>query len=732
MNTGVAVVGAAESDLGVSDLPALALLAQGVTRALDDAGLALRDVDGLATSGTGRFPATQAAGYLGIAPAWTDSTFAGGSAFEMYVARAAQAIAAGQCATVVIAYGSDQRSRRSRSLTGPLDPAAPEAQFEAPAGPLYPLSHYAMAARRYLHVYGHSRRALAEVAVAARAWALLNPAAHRHGAGPLTVDDVLAAPMVSSPLTKADCCLVTDGGGAVVLTSLDRARDLRRPPVRVLGYGEATTHTGSAGPDDLLANPGAYASAARAYRRAGLTPADIDVTQVYDSFTITTLLTLEALGFCGPGEAADFVADGRIRPGGGFPLNTGGGGLSYGHPGMFGVFLLIEAVRQLRGECGPRQVPGARTAVAHGTGGILSTHATVVLARDDPCGPGTAPPGPPGPGRGPDPPRPREGPLPAPLDEPVRQPEVPPPGGPSRTASDDPVPSPEPRQRWDGPLPAPSGDPVPGPETRQRWDGRLPAACGDTVPETRQRWDGPLPAPSGDPVPGPETRQWWDGRLPAACGDTVPGPEPRLRWDGRLPAACGDSVPGPGPRQRWDGPPPAPADEGRVGTQVPPWDGPLPAPADAVTRPWWDATRVGRLTVQRCDGCRTAQHPPRVLCTGCGATHGLRLLPVAATAVLDTFTVVHRAPSDRPLPYALGRIRLAEGPVLLAPLEGDHEALRCGQSLRLNWRTLPDGRMLPAFHPAGDAADLSAAARPGPPITDPPHAAPAPPSEPEP
>ncbi|MCX5009061.1 OB-fold domain-containing protein [Streptomyces sp. NBC_00638] len=198
-----------------------------------------------------------------------------------------------------------------------------------------------------------------------------------------------------------------------------------------------------------------------------------------------------------------------------------------------------------------------------------------------------------------------------------------------------------------------------------------------------------------------------------------------------LPASSDDPVPGPESRQPWDGPFPAPAGEVRGGTQTPLWDGPLPAPADAVTRPWWDATREGRLTVQRCDACRKAQHPPRVLCTACGATRGLRFVPVAGTAVLDTFTVVHRAPSGCPLPYALGRIRLTEGPVLLAPLVGDHEALLCGQSLRLTWRALPDGRMLPAFRPTGAPA-VSSAVAPGTPFTDPPHAAPPPPAEPEP
>ncbi|MFS2294539.1 MAG: thiolase [Actinomadura sp.] len=381
MSTGVAIVGAAESDLGVTNRSILGLQAQAISRALDDAGLTLRDVDGIATTGVSRFSATQLADHFGLEPRWTDSTFAGGSAFEMFVARAAQAIRAGQAETVVISFASNQRSARSRSLGGVVEDHTPEAQFETPYGPLYPLSYYAMAAQRYLHAYGKKREQLAEIAVAAREWALLNPAAFRYGEGPLTVDDVLGSAMISSPLTALDSCLVTDGGGAVVLTSLERARDLRRKPVEVLGYGERTTNTSMTAVPDLTVT-GAAGSGADAFARAGVTPADIDVVQVYDSFTITVALTLEGLGFCGRGEALDWIAGGRIRPGGDFPLNTSGGGLSYCHPGQFGILLLVEAVRQLRGECGDRQVPDARLAVAHGTGGILSTHATVVLGVD--------------------------------------------------------------------------------------------------------------------------------------------------------------------------------------------------------------------------------------------------------------------------------------------------------------------------------------------------------------
>ncbi|SCG41283.1 Acetyl-CoA acetyltransferase [Micromonospora zamorensis] len=376
--TGVAIVGAAECDLGSTGKSTLTLQTQAVTRALADAGLTLADVDGLATTGVSRFSTTQLAEYLGQQPRWVDSTFVGGSAAEMMVARATQAIDAGQASTVVISFASNQRSARSRSLGGIVEEHTPEAQFEAPYAPLYPLSYYAMAAQQYFHRYGGTREKLAEIAVAAREWALLNPAAFRYGAGPLTVDDVLAAPMVSSPLTVADCCLVTDGGGAVVITTLDRARDLRHPPVRVLGYGERSTNTSMTAVEDLTV-AGARESGREAFARAGITPADVDVLEVYDSFTITAALSIEALGFCGPGEVLDFIQGGRIRPGGELALDTSGGGLSYCHPGQYGVLLLVEAVRQLRGEAGARQVPDARVAVAHGTGGILSTHATVVL-----------------------------------------------------------------------------------------------------------------------------------------------------------------------------------------------------------------------------------------------------------------------------------------------------------------------------------------------------------------
>jgi acetyl-CoA acetyltransferase len=227
-----------------------------------------------------------------------------------------------------------------------------------------------------MHEFGTTRDQLAEVAVSARAWAQLNPAAWRRD--PLTVDEVLAAPMVCDPLGVLDCCLVTDGGAAVVVTSAGRARGLATPPVHVLGVGEAHSHRHISSMPDLTTTA-AVESGRRAYEAAGLGPADVDVALLYDAFTITPLLFLEDLGFCAKGEGGAFVEGGRTAPGGDFPMNTNGGGLSYCHPGMYGLLLVVEAVRQLRGECGERQVEGCQTAIVHGNGGVLSSQCTALL-----------------------------------------------------------------------------------------------------------------------------------------------------------------------------------------------------------------------------------------------------------------------------------------------------------------------------------------------------------------
>ncbi|WAI83468.1 MULTISPECIES: thiolase [Achromobacter] len=368
------IVGAAESDLGaVGDaFSAIDLMAQGVYRALDDCGLSVADVDGLFCATTqSRLAGLALAEYLQLPEAYIDSTSTGGSSFMGHLARAEAAIAAGLCEVAVVAYGSTQRSLgRKNTSRAEWNP------YESPFKPFLPATAYAMAAARHMHEFGTTREQLAEVAVAARQWALLNPAAWEKE--PLTVQDVLSSRMVSHPLTIRDCCLVSDGGGAVVLTTPARAKGLRKPPVYLLGSGHCTTHQTISNMPDLV-NTGARVSGAIAYAQAGLISSDIDVVGLYDAFTINTILFLEDLGFCAKGEGGTFVSNGRIAPGGTLPVNTNGGGLSYCHPGMYGIFLLIEAIRQLRGECGQRQVQGAEVALAHGNGGVLSSQYTVIL-----------------------------------------------------------------------------------------------------------------------------------------------------------------------------------------------------------------------------------------------------------------------------------------------------------------------------------------------------------------
>lgn len=369
-----AIVGVAEADLGevAAGMSVIDLMAQGVHRALADCGLSLSDVDGVfAAAGQSRMPSTALCEYLRLQPRYQDCTMMGGSSFMTHVAHAQAAIEAGLCEVAVIAYGSTQRSAGRKNV-------APREYnpYETPYRPVTPAGAYALAASRHMHQYGTTREQLAQIAVAARQWALLNPAAWEKA--PLTVADVLGSRMVSHPLTVRDCCLVTDGGGALVMTSAARARDLRKRPAYVLGTGEAISHQNISSMPDLTLT-GAAVSGARAYAMAGLKPQDIDVVQVYDAFTITTLLFLEDLGFCPKGEGGRFAGEGAIAPGGRLPVNTNGGGLSYCHPGMYGLFLLIEAVRQLRGECGDRQIEGCNTAIAHGNGGVLSSQSTVIL-----------------------------------------------------------------------------------------------------------------------------------------------------------------------------------------------------------------------------------------------------------------------------------------------------------------------------------------------------------------
>lgn len=371
---GVAIVGAAESDLGAvaALMSPIDLMAQGIHRALLDAGLTLPEVDGLFCATTqARTSAMSLAEYLGLPNAYTDSTIVGGSSFEVHVAHAHVALEAGLCRVAVVAYGSTQRTVGRRAAS-----AREFNPYETPYKPFLPASAYAMAANRHMHEYGTTREQMAEVAVAARQWALLNPAAWEKK--PLSIQDVLNARPISDPFTVRDICLVTDGGGAIVLVKADRAVGMQRKPVYVLGSGQSITHA-SISSMPVLTHTGAIESGAQAYRAAGVKAADIDVLALYDAFTINTILFLEDLGFCAKGEGGPFVQGGRIGPKGSLAVNTNGGGLSYCHPGMYGLFLLIEAVRQLRGDCGQRQVLDAELALVHGNGGVLSAQATTIL-----------------------------------------------------------------------------------------------------------------------------------------------------------------------------------------------------------------------------------------------------------------------------------------------------------------------------------------------------------------
>ncbi len=364
---GMAGVPAMPAGSTAVDCMALATLA-----ALEDAGLQAHDVDGVFASGLQMFmPTLDLTEYLGLDPGYVDGTQVGGCSPLVQLNHARAAIAAGLCSVAVIAYGSTQRSE-GMAFASKLERPAFEADLPWPG----PVAAYAMIAQRHMHQYGTRREDLAEVAVAARRWAMLNPLATSRD--PLTVEDVLGSRMVASPLTIRDCCLVTDGGGAVVVVSAERARSMRRPPAFILGVAEHVSHRSIAGMPDLTSTSASRTGAA-AMNEAGVTCAEIDVLQLYDAFSINPIIFLEDLGFCRKGEGGPFVRDGAIAPGGRLPVNTNGGGLSFCHPGMYGAFTLIESVEQLRGGLGARQVQGATVALAHAPGGFMASQATAVL-----------------------------------------------------------------------------------------------------------------------------------------------------------------------------------------------------------------------------------------------------------------------------------------------------------------------------------------------------------------
>ena len=380
-----AIVGSGESDIGrLPHMTGLGLNAQAARRALDDAGLRPADIDGLLTAYSLTEPyfmlGTVLAEYLGLRPSYCASLVAGGATPAIMLVHAAAAIAAGQASTVLIVTGENRASGQTRDqAVAALASAVGHPYFERPYGPSIP-GCYAMIARRYMHEYGVTRRQLAQVAVTTRAHACLHPSSHMRT--PLRIDDVIAAKPIAEPLTLLDCCLISDAAGAVIVTGPDRARAGRSAPVWLLGAGECHTHEHLLGAPSLT-EFGAVHSGRLAYAMAGLGPADIDVAQLYDCFTIVPLIELEELGFAPRGAGGAFWESGAAAIGGTLPVNTHGGMLSHAHAGAAGgMFGIIEAVAQLRGGLGERQVQGAATALVHNEGGVLSSHCTLVLGRE--------------------------------------------------------------------------------------------------------------------------------------------------------------------------------------------------------------------------------------------------------------------------------------------------------------------------------------------------------------
>ncbi|MBB6520742.1 acetyl-CoA acetyltransferase [Pseudoteredinibacter isoporae] len=371
-----AVVGVAQAGVGNCEgWQPLELMGLAVQGALDDAGIALHEVDGLcATTGSHYFASLSAAEYLGIQPSFTSCDMNGGSSFMSQLLQGVMAIEAGLCKTVVIAYGSNARSNGGNHA-GLIE--TPE--WEQLYRPRIPVTGYALAAARHMHEYGTTREQLAEVVVAARSWGAMNPEAFVQDK--IDLETVLGAKIISDPLSVMDCCLVTDGAAAMVLVAKDRAKEYGKKAAYVLGSSSATTHRQIDQMPDLTTTA-AVQSGERAYQMAGVQASDIDAIQLYDAFSINVILFLEDLGFCAKGEGGAFVSGGRIAPGGERPVNTNGGGISCVHPGMYGLFCMIEAIRQLRGECGDRQIQSAELALAHGNGGTLSSQATTIFGTE--------------------------------------------------------------------------------------------------------------------------------------------------------------------------------------------------------------------------------------------------------------------------------------------------------------------------------------------------------------
>jgi acetyl-CoA acetyltransferase len=375
----VAVVGAAETTkMGkIPDQSVIGLHADAALNALADAGLKPSDIDGVATAGESP---TALAWYLGITPTWVDGTSVGGCSFMLHVRHAAAAINEGLCKTVLITHGESGRSRVGAGRFGAA-PSSLNGQFEMPYGPMGPPTMFTVPVLRYMKTYGVTEEDLAMVAVIQREWAAKNPRASFKD--PIGVDDVLNSDMIAWPFRKLMCCLVTDGGGALILTSADRAKDFPQKPVYILGTGESVETPLVSQMEDFTSSKAFRVSGRKAFEEAGIKHSDVDHLMIYDAFAHLPLYGLEDLGFCKPGEAKDFINARNTAIGGKLPLNTNGGGLSYMHSGMYGMYALQESVRQMRG-IAPAQVPNAKISIAHGVGGMFAASGTIVFSNEAP------------------------------------------------------------------------------------------------------------------------------------------------------------------------------------------------------------------------------------------------------------------------------------------------------------------------------------------------------------
>ncbi|MFM0342144.1 thiolase C-terminal domain-containing protein [Paraburkholderia fungorum] len=380
-----AIAGVGETGMGKAQPgdTALSLQCEAARQAILDAGLKPTDIDAVFAHWDDRAAGLLVTEYMGLKPRYVDSTVVGGQSNLTHIVHAMAAMEAGLCDVALITYGSTQRLDRSRVRGGMAqDARMPNGQFVLPYGMLSPIGFYAMQARLHMQRYGTRAEDLGEVVLAARRWAQLNPNAVAHA--PLTMADYLASPLIADPLRKLDICQVTDSAGAMVLVRAERARDLRRPPVLVQGFADRYLHHATPfGTDDWIDNGVLAELGQLALDRARLTRSEIDIVQIYDAFSINVLTGLEELGFCERGESSAFVQGGRIAPDGAFPMNTSGGGLSFNHGGMFGMPLTIESVRQLRGDCGERQIPGARNCLVQAGGLVMSAYMVMVLGAAD-------------------------------------------------------------------------------------------------------------------------------------------------------------------------------------------------------------------------------------------------------------------------------------------------------------------------------------------------------------